>query len=214
MCRRRASVFGIARTVPEDAPTPTYVQAKDCAQISSDDDCKSTELSGPEQVLDTSSDDSDTDGDETDLVPNSDLSSGESESDLETSGRPRPRELAVRHAGFARRRRAARRRPRAAAPGPAPAAVELLQPAGRSGAPPGGKSIRAVITALNDWLENDEAEDPSLVKQDLEGPEGDAQRRLVDVLQDALSNIRPQDAAVMTALLDSKLACQAHPPPL
>lgn len=207
MCRRRASADDAARAAPEDAPTPTYVKAVDCAQIPSDDDCKSTDTSGPEQVVDTSSDDSDTDGDETDLVPNSDSSSGESDSDLETSC-AKSREFTVQHGRFTRRRHAARRRSRAAAP--APSAVELQQPLGHSGVQQEGKSIRAVINALNDWLESNESEDPCQSKQDPESPEGDAQRQLVDVLQDALSNIAPQDAAMMKALLDSKLAIQAH----
>lgn len=196
MCRRRAPRDDVARTETEASCTQMFDKAMDCAQSSSDEDNKSTDTSGPELIVDTSSDESDTD--EMDLEPNSEPSSGESDSECQPQ-RPRKfQEFKFQHGRFGRKRQAARRRSRAAFCQPSAVATPPV-----AGAPQDGTPIRSVINALNDWLETNATED----EQQDDAPEGDDLRnlRLADVLHDALSNIAPQDAAMMKLMLDSRL---------
>lgn len=194
LCSRRASTNGMPGGITEDVSNEMYM--KDVhpeALYDNEDDSKSTEdTSGPEQVVDDSSDGSDTD--DSDLMPNSDASSAESDSDSQPCSATRCRDFTAQRRQFSRRRAAARLSPLAA--DSTHSAVGVQQQSVDQSGPHVRKSIRAVISALDDWLESNAAES------------GDPQAEMVDVLQEALANLSPQDASIMKSLLDSKLACQ------
>lgn len=194
LCSRRASTNGMPGGITEDVSNEMYMKDVHPETLyDNEDDSKSTEdTSGPEQVVDDSSDGSDTD--DSDLMPNSDASSAESDSDSQPCSATRCRNFTAQRRQFSRRRAAARLSPRAA--DSTHSAVGVQQQSVDQSGPHVRKSIRAVISALDEWLESNAAES------------GDPQAEMVDVLQGALANLSPQDASIMKSLLDSKLACQ------
>lgn len=201
LCSRRASTNGMPGSIAEDVSKKTYM--KDVhpeALYDNEDDSKSTEdTSGTEQLVDDSSDGSDTD--DSDLMPNSDASSAESDSDSQSCTATRCRDFIAQRRQFSRRRAAARLTPRVAVS--TPSAVRVQQQSVDQRGPHVRKSIRAVISALDDWLESNAAEDCAH-----QSTSGDPQAEMIDVLQEALSNLSPKDASIMKSLLDAKLACK------
>jgi len=196
-CSRRASTNGMPGSNTEDVSNEVYMKdVHSEASYDNEDDSKSTEdTSGPEQLADDSSDGSDTD--DYDLMPNSDASSAESDSDSQPCTAARCRDFTAQRRQFSRRRAAARLRVSA------PSAVTVQQQSVDQSGPHVRKSIRSVINALDDWLESNAAEDSSQ-----QCGSGDPQAEMIDVLQAALAGLSPEDAAIMKSLLDSKLACQ------
>jgi len=189
-CRRRASADDIPGSTAEEVSSEVYEKTDSCPQALYDDDCKSTDTSGPEQVVDSSSDDSDSDS--MDLAPNSDSSSGESDSDVQPLTAPKFRDFTVQRRRLARRRAATRLKQQAV--GVVPFTVQQQQPVDLSGMPGVREPIKAVINALEIWSS-------SKVDGDVQGPK-------FDVLQDAMLKLTAQDTVMMKALLDAQLACQ------
>merc|ERR1719424_2355879 len=102
LCSRRASTNGMPGSITEDVSDELYMKdVRQEALYDNEDDSKSTEdTSGPEQFLDDSSDGSDTD--DSDLMPNSDASSGESDSDSQPCATIRCRDFTAKRRQYSR----------------------------------------------------------------------------------------------------------------
>jgi hypothetical protein len=173
-----------------------YSKEKD-NQVSSDDDTKSTDTSGasgPEQVADSSSDDSDSECD-TDVMPNSEFSDAETDSDSMCSSAlefQRMRVKRLRHR--VRRRRMAKRLK--------PHLMHSSQEADAT------TPISGVISALDAWLASKTEENSVQCQPIPSSSEGEDESRKLDGLQDAMSKLAPHEVALMKAMLDVKLASQ------
>lgn len=158
----------------------------------SDGACKSTDTSGTEHVSD-SSDGFDTDSSE--LMPNSEPTTG-GETDLSDVEMPQGG-------------RATRLNPQAACFVPSQSlAQEATGPLLRD-------SIRAVVRALEDWEGSKAAEEVYSYQENHKSPAKSIQSQTFSVLQQALANLPPQDAVMVRAFVDSKVAltpvCQPVP---
>lgn len=159
-----------------------------CAEASGDEDCKSTDTSGPDQIVESSSDSSD--ADDTEFMPNSDQSSVEQDSDWEPSitpqSEPKVREFMVR------RKRLTRRRARSEKP---------LTPDC-----PVRKPIKAVINALDGWMASNASEVSHQYVEDVSV--SNVQSQSIGVLEHALAGLNSREIAMMRVLLDAKIASQ------
>lgn len=164
----------------------------------SDDACRSTDTSGPEHVAD-SFDGSETDNSE--IMPNSEpTTGGETDvSDVEVSATDGP--TAARLGNIAGRGGLATRlNPQAACFVPSqPPTQEASRPLLRD-------SIRSVIRALEDWERSKAAEELYSRQENHNSPTKPLQSHTLSVLQQALANLSLQDAALVRAFVDSKLA--------
>jgi hypothetical protein len=78
-------------------------------------------------------------------------------------------------------------------------------PMDRRPAAPAQKPIRAVIDALDRWLASNAAEEACQNSC----PDSDRQSQMVSALQDALSQLSPEDTLAMKALVDARLRADA-----
>lgn len=168
----------------------------------------SESINGPARSVDSSGCSSDGyDTDDTDLMPNSEPSLGGSDVETtatEDSGPRRLSDSAAQDFRFCSGKPAASLNPKAAIFVPSPARQEV----GRAGVPHLRESIRSVIQALEDWESSTAAEDSDEYTQDENVPSETVQNRTVQVVNNALSHLAPQDAAMIKLFLDAKLASQ------
>lgn len=209
-CSRRAprdERFGGVTTEPASATclakaTPFALYDDDDAKSTDasgpEYDCLCTDTSGPEHANDSSSDDSDTEA--TDVMPNSDLSSVETDSDSERSSAKKLQKLRVQH-GKTNQRRQVRRSKRQPIQW-----HQAHQSANQSSELEESSPIGAVVNALDAWMISKSdaraSECPSMPCS----ADAECQSVKLDGLQDAMSKLAPHEVALMKALLDVKLA--------
>lgn len=162
------------------------------------DDVKSTDTSGPEHANDSSSDDSDTEA--TDVMPNSDLSSVESDSDSERSSARKWQKVRVQHGktNQSRRVRRLKRQPIQW--------HQAHQSANQSSELQESSPIGAVVTALDAWMISKNDAHASEHSSMPSSADAECKNQKLDGLQDAMSKLAPHEVALMKALLDVKLA--------
>lgn len=183
----------------------------------SDDTGRSTDASGEEQVAD-SFDGSDSES--SDVMPNSEPTSGSSDgSDEESSSSSSPARRRIRarhpllHAGSSRGSSCTPLNPDAAVFVPRTTAFEpSLQPAQVQAYPNDAlklrETVRALISALEQWEATDAAEDYFQCWQDQSGPDSTVLHATSDVVRNALASLPPDAAAMVRALVDSKLSAE------
>lgn len=197
LCRHRASSITEGYTTTSKCGNMSAKMAP-CSDASGDEDCKSTDASGSEQNFESSSDSSD--GDDEDLIPKSEPSSDESDTDWQPAVMPQVRELAFQ------RRKFTRLRTRRSAAGVMPC---RKLPVDMESSPPIRGSISAVINALNGWMVSNSSEDSPHGEQcTTHSDAAEVQCQPIDVLQQALAGLDGRDVAMMRVLLDAKLASE------
>lgn len=163
---------------------------------------------GPAPAPDCSSD---SETDSTDLIPDSEPSSGESSCDSELLHRARPviqqtQSLPGHGRIYGSRGSRSKRRCRNAARFNCQYDRQqtLMNRQHSCSVPPVRPSVRAVIDALDEWLVSNAAEKLVSSQSNSESTEFDLQSQTASVLHEALLKLNPHDTALLKACLDSR----------
>jgi len=164
--------------------------------------------SGPAPAPDCSSD---SETDSTDLIPESEPSSGESSCDSELLHRARPvtqqtQSLPGHGRIYGSRGSRSKRRCRNAARFNCQYDRQqtMMNRQHSCSVPPVRPSVRAVIDALDEWLVSNAAEKLVSSQSNSESTEFDLQSQTASVLHEALLKLNPHDTALLKACLDSR----------
>lgn len=213
ICRRRSLDDGkIEQDIPQESSTEPHM-----SHAHSDDTGRSTDASGEDQVPDSFDG---SDSEDSDVMPNSEPTSescnGSSAEDSDASSpvrhRMRPPHTSLR-SGRCSRISSTLLNPHAAEFVPRVVAFETnLQPAQveaySSTAPNLRESVRALISALEQWETTDAAEDYFRCWQDQSDPDTTVLRATSNVVRNALASLPPDAAAMVRCLVDSKLSAE------
>jgi len=180
-CKRRASRTHAPASQLGDVSSRLCTKTLTTLPGFYDDACKSTDTSGPEQVPDSFDG---SDSDDSDIMPNSETTAGES-SDLENCIMDSSSAATSEHSTLRHEQGLRCLNPQSAVP------------ACQNGTDHLRDSIRSVINALNEWEGSTAAEDCQ--------PNGKVQSHTLAVLEQALSKLTPEDAAMVRAFADAKL---------
>jgi len=163
---------------------------------------------GPAPAPDCSSD---SETDSTDLIPESEPSSGESSCDSELLHRARPvtqqtQSLPGHGRIYGSRGSRSKRRCRNAARFNChyDRQQTMMNRQHSCSVPPVRPSVRAVIDALDEWLVSNAAEKLVSSQSNSESTEFDLQSQTASVLHEALLKLNPHDTALLKACLDSR----------
>jgi len=182
-CKRRASRTHAPASQLGDVSSRLCTKTLTTLPGFYDDACKSTDTSGPEQVPDSFDG---SDSDDSDIMPNSEATAGES-SDLENCIMDSSSAATSEHSALRHEQGSRCLNPQAA----------VSVPASQNSTHHLRDSIRSVINALNEWEGSTAAEDCQ--------PNGEVQSHTLAVLEQALSKLTPEDAAMVRTFVDAKL---------